>query len=154
MLAKDGIEKPQCVLCHVVLNAESMKPSKLSSVISTKHPEYAKKDLDFFKKSHTMVETLLKPCMMKGVNLVLGETSAKELQQVSLSNNTIHRQISKMYMDVKEQVLTEINASPLFSLISALTVNRCKFMFSVTCRRTLIQVTLKMYYCSAVHFKP
>ena len=53
--------------------------------------------------------------MMKAVNLVLGEASAKEMQQMSLSNNTIQRRISKMYMDVKEQVWTEINASPLFS---------------------------------------
>ena len=37
------------------------------------------------------------------------------MQQVSLSNNTIQRRISKMSIDVKEQVLTEIKASPLFS---------------------------------------
>ena len=37
------------------------------------------------------------------------------MQQVSLSNNTIQRRISKMSMDVKEQVLAETKASPLFS---------------------------------------
>ena len=52
---------------------------------------------------------------MKAVNLVLGEASAKKMQQVSQSNNTIQRGISEMSMDVKEQVLTEIQASPLFS---------------------------------------
>ncbi|XP_076325135.1 protein FAM200C-like isoform X1 [Tachypleus tridentatus] len=67
------------------------------------------------KKPHTIGETLLKPCMMKAVNLILGEASAKKMQQVSLSNNTIQRCISKMSMDVKEQVLTEIKGSPLFS---------------------------------------
>ncbi|XP_076344197.1 protein FAM200C-like isoform X1 [Tachypleus tridentatus] len=66
------------------------------------------------KKPHTIGETL-KPCMMKAVNLILGEASAKTMQQVSLSNNTIQRLISKMSMDVKEQVLTEIKGSPLFS---------------------------------------
>ena len=35
------------------------------------------------------------------------------MQQVSLSNNTIQKRISKMSMDVK--VLAEIKASPLFS---------------------------------------
>ena len=37
------------------------------------------------------------------------------MQQVSLTNNTIQRCMSKMSMDVKEQVLPEIKASPLFS---------------------------------------
>ena len=37
------------------------------------------------------------------------------MQQVSLSTYTIQRRISKMSMDVKEQVLDEIKASPLFS---------------------------------------
>ena len=67
------------------------------------------------KKPHTIGETLLKPCMMTAIHLVLGEASAKKMQQISLSNNTIQRRISNMSMDVKEQVLTEIKASPLFS---------------------------------------
>ena len=131
-----------------------MKPSKLKRHLETKHPEHAKKDLDFFKrherclktqrldrsglfqqqsaavveasfeialeiakqkKPHTIGETLIKPCMMKAVNLILGEASAKKMQQVALSNNTIQRRISKMSIDVKEQVLTEIKSSPLFS---------------------------------------
>ena len=154
LLASDGIEKPQCVLCHAVLSGESMKPSKLKRHLETKHPEHAKKDLDFFKrherclktqrldrsglfqqqsaavveasfeialeiakqkKPQTIGETLIKPCMMKAVNLILGEASAKKMQQVALSNNTIQRRISKMSIDVKEQVLTEIKSSPLFS---------------------------------------
>ena len=41
VLDKDGIEKPQCVLCHDVLNAESMAPSKLKCHLETKHPKYA-----------------------------------------------------------------------------------------------------------------
>ena len=53
--------------------------------------------------------------MMKAIHLVLGEASAKKMQQISLSNNTIQRRISNMSMDVKEQVLTEIKASPFFS---------------------------------------
>ena len=44
----DDIEKPQRVLCHAVLSA--MKPLKLKRHLETKHPEHAKKDLDFFKR--------------------------------------------------------------------------------------------------------
>ena len=154
VLGNDGSEKPQCVLCHAVLSAESMKPSKLKRHLETKHPEHAKKDVDFFKrherciksqrldasglfqqqsvavveasfevaleiakqkKPHTIGETLVKPCMLKAVNLILGEASEKKMHQVALSNNTIQRRICKMSMDVKEQVLTEIKASPLFA---------------------------------------
>ena len=79
------------------------------------------------KKPHTIGETLLKPCMIKAIHLVLGEASAKKMQQISLSNNTIQRRISNMSMDVKELVLTEIKASPLFSfqLDESTDVNSC-----------------------------
>ena len=50
VLASEGIEQPQRVLCHAVLSAESMKPSKRKRHLNTKHPEYAKIYLDFFKR--------------------------------------------------------------------------------------------------------
>ena len=43
-LLTDGVEKPQCVLCHVVLSAESLKPSKLKRHLEAKHPQNAKRD--------------------------------------------------------------------------------------------------------------
>ena len=46
-------------------------------------------------KTHTIGETLLKPCKMKAVNPVPGEASAKKMQQVSLSNNTIRGEFLK-----------------------------------------------------------
>ncbi|KAG7167071.1 Zinc finger BED domain-containing protein 5-like 6, partial [Homarus americanus] len=49
VLADNGVEKPQCVLCDVVLSAESMKPSELKRHLETKHLEHAEKDLEFFK---------------------------------------------------------------------------------------------------------
>ena len=73
--------------------------------------------------------------MMKAIHLVLGEASAKKMQQIYPSNNTIQRRISNMSMDVKEQVLTEIKASHF--LLSTRRVNRCKFMFSVACLREI-----------------
>ena len=51
----------------------------------------------------------------EGSKYFLGVVSAKKMQKVSLPNNTIQRRISKMSMDVKEQVLAEIKVSPLFS---------------------------------------
>jgi len=49
----NGIEKPQCVLCNMVLSAESMKPSKLKRHLLTTHSKHTKKDLEFFKRHET-----------------------------------------------------------------------------------------------------
>ena len=50
------------------------------------------------------------------VKLILGETSAKKIQQVSLSNDTIKRHISRMSTDVKQQIMHEIKAFSMFSI--------------------------------------
>ena len=47
---EDGKEKPQCVLCYIVLSNEAMKPSKLKRHLQQKHPEHVEKDLNFFER--------------------------------------------------------------------------------------------------------
>ena len=151
-IVSNGTEKPQCVLCNVVLSAESLKPSKLKRHLETKHSNHVSKDLEFFrrheaslkrqrldvtgsfqqengalvqasyevaleiaknKKPHTIRESLIKPCLLKTVKILLGESSAAKIRQISLSNDTIQRRISAMSEDVKEQVINEIKASPM-----------------------------------------
>lgn len=68
------------------------------------------------KQSRTIGEMLIKPCMLKMVKLVLGEDSEMKMRQISLSNDTIQRQISEISGALTEQVLNEIKASPLFSI--------------------------------------
>ena len=68
------------------------------------------------KKPHTIGETLVKPCAVNMVKLILGETSAKKIQQVSLSNDTIKRRISLMATDIKQQVIAEIKSFSMFSI--------------------------------------
>ena len=46
-----------------------------------------------------------KICPVIMVKLILGETSAKKIQQVSLSNDTIKRRISLMATDVNSKSL-------------------------------------------------
>jgi zinc finger BED domain-containing protein 5/7/8/9 len=68
------------------------------------------------KKPYTIAEKLIKPCLLRSVNLILGEASERKMRNISLSNSTIQKRISDMSEDVQEQILTEIRASPLFSL--------------------------------------
>ncbi|XP_031336653.1 SCAN domain-containing protein 3-like [Photinus pyralis] len=64
------------------------------------------------KKPHTIAESLIKPCL----KLILGDASEMKMRNISLSNNTIQRRIADMSADVREQILSEIRESPLFSL--------------------------------------
>ena len=48
------------------------------------------------KKPHNIGETLLKPCILETVKLVLGEKASQTMKQVSLSNDTIKSRIHKM----------------------------------------------------------
>ncbi|XP_055543290.1 protein FAM200C-like [Wyeomyia smithii] len=49
-LTINGINKPQCVLCNVVLSVEAMKPSKLKRHLVTHHAEHSAKDMSFFRR--------------------------------------------------------------------------------------------------------
>ena len=95
------------------------------------------------EKPHTIGETLIKPCALNMVKLILGETRAKKIQQVSLSNDAIKRRISLMSTEVKQQVLREIKASPMFSiqLDESVDVALC----------TYIGKTSKRNFCIAIY---
>lgn len=43
-----GITKPQCVICGLVLSNEAMKPNKLLRHLNSKHEQYKNKTQDFF----------------------------------------------------------------------------------------------------------
>ena len=45
-----SVEKPQCVICHKVLSAESMKPSKLKEHFERCHSELIGKEIEFFER--------------------------------------------------------------------------------------------------------
>ncbi len=64
------------------------------------------------KKPHTNGETLIKPCTLKMIKGVPGDGSEREIQQISLSNNTVKRKINEMLDDIKEKVIQEIKSSP------------------------------------------
>ena len=65
------------------------------------------------KKPHTVEKELIKSCILKIADIVLGKEAAKKLQQVSLSNDVIHNRIIDMSEDILEQVIADIKASPV-----------------------------------------
>ena len=68
------------------------------------------------KKPHNIGETLLKPCVLESVKLVLGEKASQTMKQISLSNDTIKSRIHEMSDNIKSKVLSKIDSSPVFAL--------------------------------------
>ena len=68
------------------------------------------------KKPHNIGETLLKPCILESVKLVLGEKASQTMKQISLPNDTIKSRIHEMSDNIKSKVLSKIDSSPVFAL--------------------------------------
>lgn len=68
------------------------------------------------KKPHTIGETLVKPCLIKAVENVLGMEASKKIKEIPLSNNIVKARIDMMSNDIEDQLVCEIKKSPYFSL--------------------------------------
>ena len=55
-------------------------------------------------------------CAKTMVKLALSEKSARKVNTISLSNNTVHRRISQLSDDIKEEVIQDIKRAGLFSI--------------------------------------
>lgn len=66
-------------------------------------------------KAHTIGETLILPAAKDIVTCMLGKKCAKQLETISLSDNTVSRRISDMASQVKEKVIDSIKKSKFFS---------------------------------------
>ena len=53
------------------------------------------------KKPCIIGKTLIKPCILKTAGIVLGKEVEKKLAAISLSNNTIQRQIKDLFLNTK-----------------------------------------------------
>lgn len=67
-------------------------------------------------KPHTIGETLLLPAARDMVQAVLGEKSAKEIQKVPLSNNTVKRRIDDMSSNIEETLALQLQECTYFAL--------------------------------------
>ena len=68
------------------------------------------------KKQHNIGETLLKPCILESVKLVLGEKASQTMKQISLSNDTLKSRIHEMSDNIKSKRFSKIDSSPVFAL--------------------------------------
>ena len=68
------------------------------------------------KKPHNIGETLLKPCILESVKLVLEVKASQAMKQISLSNDTIKSRIHEMSDNITSKVLSKIESSPVFAL--------------------------------------
>ena len=55
-ILEKGIEKPQCLVCHRILCHESMRKCKLKEHLEKKHPDLAKKPVEYFKKLESVAK--------------------------------------------------------------------------------------------------
>jgi hypothetical protein len=60
------------------------------------------------KKTHTIAEELILPSAVDMVSIMVGESAAKQLLNVSLSNNTITRRIYDMSEDMNDQLIEKL----------------------------------------------
>ena len=87
--------------------------------------------------------------------IVLGDKHEKSLKAISLSNNTVKRQIAAMSEDIKEQVITEINKS-VFGLFSiqldeSVDVSSVSQLMVFVCYAVGTSVKKELLFCSALN---
>ena len=63
------------------------------------------------KKPHTIGET---PCILECARIVLNKDAIKKLNQISMSNDRIKSRIVEMSNNIKLQVISKIQTSPMF----------------------------------------
>uniref|UniRef100_A0A8C0VXM4 SCAN domain-containing protein 3 n=1 Tax=Castor canadensis TaxID=51338 RepID=A0A8C0VXM4_CASCN len=68
------------------------------------------------KTPYTIAETLVKDCIKEVCLEMLGESAAKKVAQVPLSNDTIARRIQELALDMEDQLIEQIKLAKYFSL--------------------------------------
>lgn len=67
-------------------------------------------------KPHTIGEALILPAARDLVRTLIGDSAAKKLNIVSLSNDTVSRRIQEMAAEVKEALIQKVKKSKYFAL--------------------------------------
>ena len=64
-------------------------------------------------KTHTLVEEVIMPCVVHMADIILGDSAARKLKQVALSNDTIYKRVNDLNINIRDQVISDFKASTL-----------------------------------------
>ncbi|XP_025197550.1 zinc finger BED domain-containing protein 5-like [Melanaphis sacchari] len=98
-------KESKCMSSFTNFNENIVKASYLASLIIAKNG-----------KPHTIGETLVLPAAKEIVRCVLGDKAAKEIEKVSLSNDTVKRRIDDMSSNIKNKLLLYLKDCNFFAL--------------------------------------
>jgi len=69
-----------------------------------------------YKNPYSIGEELIKPSLTAACNEVLGQSAARKMKDIPMSNDTVERRISDMAEDTEMQLIEKIKKSELFAL--------------------------------------
>ncbi|KAL4153303.1 hypothetical protein QTP88_001154 [Uroleucon formosanum] len=98
-------KESKCMSSFTNFNENIVKASYLASLIIAKNG-----------KPHTIGETLVLPAAKEIVRCVLGDKAVKEIEKVSLSNDTVKRRIDDMSSNIKNKLLLYLKDCNFFAL--------------------------------------
>ena len=64
-------------------------------------------------KPHTLAEEVTKSCVVDIADIVFRDDAVRKLKQVALSNDAISRRIKSLSIDIRDQLISDLKASPL-----------------------------------------
>ncbi|XP_072390895.1 zinc finger MYM-type protein 6-like [Diabrotica undecimpunctata] len=117
-----GIQLPQCVICAERKETELKSSKNILKSYSTYDEATLKASYNLSlkiaktKKSFTVGEELVLPCIVDATKAILGDKCAKQMQNIPLSNVAVSRRIEDMASDVETQLLKKIHSSKIFAV--------------------------------------
>lgn len=100
-------------------------------------------------KLRTIGENLILPAVKQVVKTMFGEKSSKELNTISLSDNTVCRRINEMADNVKEQLVSKVLDCCYYDLHlnkSADIVNQANIIIIILSDMKTTKLVTKIYY--------
>ncbi|GBL90425.1 Zinc finger BED domain-containing protein 5 [Araneus ventricosus] len=89
-------------------------------------------------EAHVIGESLIKPCVQDIVSCVLGESYSKQVESVSLSNNTVKKRINDIADDIELELISRLQACNAYALqldestdVAGFWLQFCLFSFAV-----------------------
>ena len=103
------------------------------------------------KKAHNIGENLIKTCLVKMADILLGNEAARKLSKISMSDNSVKRRIEVTSSDILAQIVHGIkkNAFPIALQLDESTDVACMsqpffFFFTINLKLIIVHVEIKI----------